>query len=162
MSVLQGESYRGIAGSAFEISFSAGTVQDSTQSGSLPNSEPGTYPIVFSTLASGHMPTVTPTPISMMYTAVVIFSIQYTGTTASKQFDWKIKVNGDTELTYSAAPYWLANYYYTQVGYINGVEIGDDITVAAWIDATASATYQTKSLIIHPTRIKLWEPGGTP
>jgi len=156
MAVRIGEYQGGIVGTSFEISSSKGTIQQNNMSGAVPSSEPGTYPVSF-TVASDNLPTVSPTPLSFNYAALVVIAIQHTGSSSSYSLYYKFKVNGETIYSYeNAAQYMIQNAYYTLYGFLANVSLGDVVTGAIWTSSTS--TFKCNVLLLHPTKLKFWLP----
>lgn len=121
----------------------------------LPTTQPGT-PQISLTVGGSDLPTISPSPISTSYTAMV-----YTGgrntDAASQTVNYQIYKNGSSVATGSQTGLVSNNYWTHNYPSFFGIVDGDVITVSLWA-TSVNVNYDYYAIIIMPTRIQLAPP----
>lgn len=120
----------------------------------LPATDPGSAGAQASyTIASGDLPTITPSPISTQYTAHIIIGGKNTDA-ASQTITYKCYKNG-TYTNATGTQSVATNVFWTQTHFrFNGVVVGDTIAISLSCPS-ANVNFDYMALIVYPTRIQL-------
>jgi hypothetical protein len=154
MTVLLGDTGRTAHGTLKTFTFGSGVFDETVLSGgsiiTLPNAEGATNQISF-TVRSDHLPTISPSPVSVKYTACIVASGKaVTAATPS----YRVLKNGASVAT-SAASAVTANTYYTNNHFRwFDIQIGDVLDVRMWSNQI-DTTLEYFALVIYPTSFYL-------
>lgn len=117
---------------------------------SLPSTNPGT-PQITMTIASGDLPTISPTPISMTYCAVLYMAGKNTDA-ASQSISYQVYKNGVAISGATGSASVATNTYWTHEHFrFNNISVGDVVGVSVWC-ASANVNYDYYALVVYPTR----------
>lgn len=118
----------------------------------LPSTEPATAQVSI-TIQTSDLPSITPSPISTMYTAALYTSGKNTDA-AAQTVSWRCLKNGasvatGTSSSITASQFWtLAHFQFY------GVVAGDVLEIKLW-SASANVNYDYWGLVIYPTRVNV-------
>lgn len=119
---------------------------------SLPIAEPGTAQISF-TVQSSDLPTISPAPISLKYTAILYAAGKNTDA-ASQTVSYRLLKNS-ISVTSGASSSVVTNNFYTLSFYqLFDVSIGDVLEIKLW-SASANVNFDYFALVILPTRVNV-------
>lgn len=121
--------------------------------GSLPTSNPGTPQITY-TIQTSDLPSITPSPLGVQYTALLIVGGKNTDA-AAQTINYQCYKNGSIVTGgngLQSVPSWQ---FWTQSHYrFLGVQVGDVLGVSLWC-TNANMNYDYYALSIHPTQMNL-------
>lgn len=134
--------------------------QDTIETATLGTSEPATGTgFVSYTFAIGHLPTVSPAPVSIKYVPVV-YVWGYNGSGSDKILTYR-GYKGETEkitqATYTAIT--TANYWTLEATFEPVSSVGDTFTLAVW-DTTGSLDIRGSAFAVYPTQIQFERSKG--
>lgn len=118
----------------------------------LPTTEPGTSQITY-TVQSSDLPTITPSPISVKYTAL-LYAGGKNADAASQTVNWRVLKNTVSIATnpqtgVAASNFWTHGYFQ-----FYDVSVGDVLEIRLWASST-NVNYDYYAISIIPTRMNL-------
>lgn len=117
---------------------------------SLPSANPGT-PQVTMTIQTTDLPTITPSPLSVTYCAVLYIAGKNTDA-ASQSVSYQVYKNGTAISGASGSATVATNTYWTHEHFrFNSIAVGDVLGVSVW-SASANVNYDYYAMCVYPTR----------
>lgn len=122
---------------------------------SLPSTNPGSASAqAIFTIQQADLPTITPNPISVQYSAVVYIAGKNTDA-SSQSVSYQCYKNGATVSGATGSQSVATNTFWTQSHFrFNGVVVGDTLAVSVWCPS-ANVNFDYIAIQIYPTKVSI-------
>lgn len=118
----------------------------------LPTAEPGTSQISI-TVSSGDLPTISPSPISVKYSAILYAAGKNTDA-ASQSVSWRILKNSVSVATGTQTGVATNTFWTQQYDQFFDVAVSDVLEIRLW-STSANVNYDYYAIAVMPTRLNL-------
>lgn len=149
MTIQWGDTGRMVFGALKTFTFSLATPRESSLGViTLPNAEGATDQVSF-TVQQSDLPTISPSPVSLKYFAMLVVSGKAGATTST--INYRILKNGTSVVTssgsHTAGQYWTHNHWR-----LYDISVGDVLDVRCWSNVS-DANIDYAALIIYPASV---------